>query len=260
MNDATPQAGHNLPSLAEILPLTLVEQTIGAEIAVLAPRVQEWVDSCKRFVAKYPTIEDVEADVIATEIFSGVQRLTSKTGRVETARVALKAPILAADQAIGSLQKGPFANLLQPLLDALKPITAASIAYKQKIEADRRKAAQEQAALLAKQAALAEELASQGSSSVTMADALAAAEAAETSQKIANSSAADLTRSRGENAGTASLRYKRVVTIVEPHMVPRQYCVPDIAALTRAAGKAGGPFPKINGVSISDVSDLTVRR
>lgn len=260
MSEAAPQAGHNLPSLADVIPLTLVEQTIEAEIATIRPRVEEWTASCKRFVAKYPTIDDVEADTIAAELFAGVQRLTSKTGRVETARVALKAPILAADNAIGSLQKGPFAKLIQPLLDAMAPISRASIFYKMKIEAERRKVAHEEADRKAAEAQAAEELASKGSSMVTYEDAARAAQASETANRTANASAADLTRTHGDQAGVSSLRYKRVVTVVEPDKVPRMYCTPDLASLTRAAGRAGTPFPKIDGVSISDVPDLTMRR
>jgi hypothetical protein len=38
------------------------------------------------------------------------------------------------------------------------------------------------------------------------------------------------------------------------------YCVPDPAALARAAGEAGTPIPTIAGVTITDEPDLTVRR
>jgi hypothetical protein len=105
-----------------------------------------------------------------------------------------------------------------------------------------------------------EELAAKGSSDVTYEDAAAAAQAAEDSQLVANAKPADITRVHGDGVGTTSLRYKRVVTIVEPGRVPRNLCVPDLAAITRAAGKAGTPFPTIDGVSIADEPDLTVRR
>ena len=276
MSEAAPQAGHNQPPpLSSYIPIETVKQCIEIEIAALKPRVEEWIGSCKRFVVKYPTIESVEADTIATELFAGIQRLTSKTGRIETARVALKAPILAADNAIGSLQKGPFSDLIQPLLDALKPIQAASIVYKQKLEADRRKVAQEEADCLAAQARAAEELASKGSPMVTFEDASKVAAAAEIAQRVANSSAADLTRSHGDQAGTSSLKYKRTFEIESPALVPRNLCMPSDAMIRSAIGVAetnhGDGWMKlpdgrwatrtlVAGCLVIDTPDLTVRR
>lgn len=71
---------------------------------------------------------------------------------------------------------------------------------------------------------------------------------------------ADLTRSKGDNVGTTSLRYKRVVTVTNADLVPRHLCAPDLTRIRVAAGKAGEPIPDIAGVEIHDEPDLTVRR
>lgn len=257
MSDA-PARTHNLPDLVSAL--DLVPHLIDHEIGPLKARADELVDSGKRFLAAYPTIESDEADSKASEVLAVCARFAGKTGRVELARIALKAPILKADNAIGSLAKGPFAKVIEPVNAIMQQISRLSIAYKQKVEREAREAAQAEARRKAEEAQLAEELASKGSRTVSFDDAANAAQAAEDAQKIAESSAADLTRAHGDGIGVSSLRYKRVVTVIEPDKVPRMYCVPDLAALTRAAGKAGTPFPKIDGVSISDSPDLTIRK
>jgi hypothetical protein len=250
----------NLPKLPDILPLKLVEQLIDAELAPLRERADALTASCKRFIAAHPAITSSADDALAAEVLAVVQRFTSASGRVEQARVALKAPILAADNAIGSLKKGPFARLAESVDVAATAIRKASLAYKVKVEAETRAAAQEEAKKRAAEAALAEKLAARQNSTVTYEDAATAHQAAEAAQMIADARPAELTRSHGDGIGTTSIRYRRIVTIVEPHNVPRQFCVPDLALLTRAAGKAGDPLPAIAGVSISDVPDLTVRR
>lgn len=255
---ATAGVGHNLPALRDLIPPDTIKALISVEIEPLKVRAEELIGSCKRFTEKYPTIADDEADAKAAEILAVCQRFTSKSGRVETARVALKAPVLAADTAIGSLQKGPFAGVVVSVEAAVSVITRASTNYKVEKERARREAALADAKHLADEAALAEKMAERGRGSFD--DAAAAAQVSIDAQKAADAKPADLTRSHGDGVGTTSLRYKRIVTITEPERVPRMYCVPDLAAITRAAGKAGESFPLIDGVSIFDVPDLTVRR
>jgi hypothetical protein len=249
----------NLPKLPEVLPLALVQQIIDADTAPLRERADELIGSCKRFSETFPTIETPEADAKAAEILAVVQRFIGKSGRVETARVALKAPILAADNAIGSLSKGPFARIAVSVETAASTIARASTNYKVKVEREIREKAQAEAARLAEQSRLAEESAARGGIG-TFEQAADAATAAEAYEKIAESKSADLTRTHGDGVGTTSLRYKRVVTIVAPADVPRVYCSPDLSLITRGAGKAGDPIPTIAGVKIEDVPDLTVRR
>lgn len=249
----------NLPKLPDVLPLALVQQIIEADTTPLRERADELVASCRRFIEAYPAIETPDADAKAAEILAVVQRFIGKSGRVETARVALKAPILAADNAIGSLTKGPFARIVISVEAAASAITRASINYKAKVERETRERAQAEAKRLAERSRIAEESASRGGVG-TFEQAADAAVAAEAYEKIADSKTADLTRTHGDGVGTTSLRYKRVVTIIAPADVPRVYCSPDMSLITRGAGKAGDPIPTIAGVKIEDVPDLTVRR
>lgn len=255
----TASIGHNLPRLPEIIHPEVIRALIEYETAPLKERAKELIGACKRFTEAFPTIETPEQDAKAAEVLAVVQRFTSKSGRVETARVALKAPILAADTAIGSLAKGPFAGIVVSVEAAASAISRASINYKLKVEKETREKAQAEAKRLADEAAIAEQLASRGSSTVTMDDAIAAAEASETQQKVADSTSANLTRVHGDGVGTTSLKYKREVVITNPAAVDRIYCVPDEAALRRAAGKAGTPIPTLAGCTVRDVPDLTVR-
>lgn len=259
MSDA-PSAGHNLPDLASTLAPDAVAALIDIEKAPLEARAEALIASCKRFLAAYPRVISDEIDGKAAELLAVCARMTTKSGRVETARVAFKAPIAAADNAIGSMVRGPFANIIASINAAVEPIAKSSTAWKVAEDLRKRKAAQAEADRLAAEARMAEELATTGSKAVSLDDAVAAAQAAEKAQEAASVKPAELTRTHGDALGTTSLRYKRIVTIVEPAKVDRQYCVPDLSLLTRAAGKAGSPLPIIAGCSVADVPDLTVRR
>lgn len=250
----------NTPKLPDLIPLKLIEQIIEAEIAPLKLRAEELIGMCKRFVEAFPTIETAEADAKAAEVAAVVQRfITVKTGRLDVARIALKAPILAADTAIGSLAKGPFARLATNVEAAFQPVKRASIGYKAKIDRETRETAQAEAKRKAEEARLAEQSAERGGLA-TMQDAADAAQASEAAQKIADRSTSDMTRTHGDGVGTTSLRYKRVATIINPGLVPREYCSPSQSKIDEARGAAHTPFPVIAGVSFEDVPDLTVRR
>lgn len=259
---APPGPGHNHPPLASILSTSYVQNLIDEATAPLRLREAELVDSCKRFVLAYPVIETPEQDAKAAEVLAVVQRFTSASGRVETARVALKAPILAADAAIGSLKKGPFAKIAEAVDTAAAVVRRASLAYKQKVEAETRRKAQELANQKAAEAALAERLAASGRGLVTMEDAATASMAAEVHQRIADSKSANLTRSHGDGVGTTSLRYKRIATLIPgmEHLVPREFCTPSQSKIDMAKGRALDAMPTIPGVKFEDVPDLTVRR
>ena len=219
----------NLSRFDEMFTPEIVQAAIDAELELLIRRAVELVAMCGRFREAYPEITSVEADAKAAEVLAVCQRMTAKSGRVETARVALKAPILAADNAIGSMAKGPFAKLVDSINEAVRPIIEAAKVYKQKAE-DRARA----------------ELAPEDGNIFDTMDAL-------------DAKAADLTRVHGE-VGTTSLRYVRRVTITDPDAVERIYCVPDLALLKKAAGKPGASIHAIKGCVIEDVPDLTIRR
>jgi hypothetical protein len=257
MSEAAPKMGHNLPQLSEVLDPAVVSALIEADTAPLKERAQALIDSCKRFVAAYPAIEDDEADGIAASLLAQVQRLTATPGgRINQARIALKAPALAAQKQIDAA----YPPIADGVTQVARTIIALSTAYKVQIEHKRREAAEAEALRKREEAAAAERLAASGTGLVSFEDAATAHQQADAAQAIATARPADLTRTHGSDFGTSSLRYKRVVRIVDPAAVDRLYCVPDLAALQRAAGKAGTPLPTLKGCTVVDEPDLTVRR
>jgi len=255
MQTAAHPRTHNLPSLTETLAPPVVSALLEIELAPLRERAAALVGSCERFLAAHPTIETAEQDEMAAQILATCARFTAKkSGRLDAAREAFKSPVLAAGRQIDAA----FPKVAGEVELATDVISRASVAYKMKVEGERRAAAKAEADRLAAEAAVAERMAERGDGSFT--DAAEAYVKAEKAASVLTAPAADLTRSRGDAAGTTSLRYKRVVTITSPADVPRMYCVPDLAALSRAAGKAGTPIPTIAGVTITDEPDLTVRR
>ena len=257
MSEALLPRTHNLVSLSETLE-SVVAALIEAEAGPLRERAQALVDSCKRFAAAYADgIKDDEADGIAASILAQCLRFTgSKTGRVDAARIALKAPVLAAQQQIDKT----FPAIAAPVVTAVAPVTKLSLAFKIAKDEAVRKAAQEEAERNRRVAEGQERLAAAGSDVATFAGAAQSYDAADKARAVVEAKPADLTRTRGSDFGTSSLRYFRKVTITEPHLVPRAYCEPSAALLARAAGKAGSPIPVVAGVVIEDVPELTVRR
>jgi hypothetical protein len=267
MSETLPLKTHNLPSLADALAPAVVVALIEAETSPLKQRETELQDGAKRFLAAHKTIADDETDGKVTEFLSQVQRFTADSGRIESTRVAFKAPVLAAAQSIDKAFKAIGAQLIaRPVrqrrapFNLIEQIINLSIAYKdakeEKVRAEAQKIADEKAA----QAAAAEKLASAGSGVVTFEDAAGLFDEADKAQAVADAPAADLTRTRGSDFGMSSARKVRVVTIVNPAEVDRIYCVPDQVLLNRAAGKAGDLVPTLKGCTVADVSDLTVRR
>jgi hypothetical protein len=257
MSDAPPKT-HNLPPLAELIPIAVIDAQIDAVKAPLAARRDELVASGQRFITAHPTIESDETDALAAQVLAVLARYSGKSGPVETARIELLKPLRAAVTLIGSYERGPFANLIDSVESIAITIRKASIAFKQAKEAEVRRVRQAEADRLAAEARKAEEEALKGRASLD--DAAAAYEGAEKAQEAAEAKPAELTRSHGDALGTTSLRYKRIVTIVEPAKVDRAYCIPDLGLLTRAAGKPGTVLPVLAGCSVADVPDLTVRR
>lgn len=270
--------GHNLPALKDLIPPDTIKALIAAEIEPLKARAEELIGSCKRFAESFPTITDDEADAKAAEILAVCQRFTSKSGRVEGARVALKAPILQADTAIGSLQKGPFAGIVVSVEAAVFVIVRASTNYKVEKERVRREAAHAESKRLADEAALAEKMAERGRGSFD--DAATAAQASADAHRLAGAKSADLTRSHGDGVGTTSLKWKRDAVITDATLIPRAYCIPSQSLIDTAKGAALSehepsdgwrnvdpvkgiwekPHPTIPGVVLRDGPDLTVRR
>ncbi len=258
MNDRFSSIGHNKPpTFAELLRSDLVADIIENETTPLKERAKELVNSCRRFIATHAVIETYEQDEIATSILAQCKRFTTaKSGQVDLRRIAVKAPILAAAQAIDHA----FQPIAVDVSVAAESLTALSIPYKLAEEARIRNEAIARAKAERDAAEAAEAMARAGSTVVTLNDAAKAHAAADKADVVAHAKPADLTRTRGQDFGMSSLRYKRVVTIENPAAVDRKYCIPDFAALTRAAGKAGTPIPMLAGCKIEDVADLTVRR
>lgn len=275
-----PTIGHNRPPLT---PLTdLVSETVIAEhiadalayeppspsggtLKTIPARETELVGMCERLLAAHPTIETDETEAVFTQAFSEIADFAGGSGRIEKVREALKRPVWNAgkqiDAAFGKIgtqleirpasgkgsRQAPFT-----LAERLNQILAT---YKDAKATEIRAAALAEAKAKAEQAALFESMAAREGSSVTMGDAAEAQKAAEAYQAIANTPVNELTRSRGQNFGSTSLRYVRVVTVINPGLVPRIHCVPSDALLREAAGKPGTPIPTIAGVTIVDVPD-----
>lgn len=256
MSDAPPPAGHNLPTLKDLLPIGLVTQMVEAETTALRKRAADLTASCQRFLTKYPTITDDEADGAAATVLAVCQRFCKKDGAVDEARTLMKAPVLAAVRHID----GEYPKISKLVVDAVAEVGKRSLAYKVAKDARLKREAQEEAARRQKEAEAAERLADHGSGTVTYQDAADLAHVAYQAEQVANQPAAERTRTHGTDVGTSSLRYKREIIVIDPLKVDRAYCSPDMAKLALAAGKAGTPLPTIAGCTVRDVPDLTVRR
>lgn len=285
MNDA-PGPGHNrapTPVLSELVSPPIIADIIAAELdrAPLSsdgsaiPSIRErdpaLMAMCQRFLAKYPTIETPEAEAIANEVLSTCMKFAGGSGRVENARAALKQPVWDAGKTIdAAFAKYGVQLAIRPLVGPVKdrrcaPYTLAEqinelvVQYK---DAKDRKLREEAAALAkqkAEEAALAEQMAKRGSGTVTMGDAVAAAEASEAAQTVVDAPIAALTRSKGNDFGSTSRKRVRTFTIINSALVPRHLCVPSDSLIRDAVGKADESMPDIPGILVSDQTDL-VRR
>jgi hypothetical protein len=282
MND-TRGIGDNLPPLTpltELVSETVIAEHIAAELdrepdspdggklRSIRDRDVELEGMLKRLLAAHPKIETDAVESLISQALAECGDFAGGTGRVEKAREALKRPVWNAGKQIDE-KFGKFGNQLEirpPTGPANKrrqaPFTLAEqinmrlAAYKDEKATRIRLAAQAEAKAKADQAALLERMASRGSSTVTLEDAAEAQRASDAAQAIADAPAAALTRSHGGDFGTTSLRRIRTFTVVNPGIVPRHLCVPSDALIREAIGKADGPMPKIEGIEISDISDL----
>jgi hypothetical protein len=286
MSDATPGIGDNNPPppvLSELVAPDVIATIIASElnrepmsadgtnIPSIRARDAALEAMCKRFLAKYPKVESVEADSIATEVLSTCQKFAGAAGRIETARKALKKPVwdasVAIDEAFAEYGtqlivrslKGPEKDQRRPPYTLAEQIVILVSAYKDDLDRQIRKRAQDEADRKADDARMAEALASKGSGTVTMEDAASAARAAEKHQVIASAPAAALTRGHGGDFGSTSRKRVRTFTITAPHLVPRSLCVPSDSLIRAAIGQADGPMPVIAGVEITDTTDITRR-
>lgn len=285
MSDAP--IGHNnppTPVLSDIVTPKIIDEIISAEldrepispeggkIKSIRARDTELEDMCRRFLDKYPKIESDEADAIATEVLSVCGKFAGGSGRIENARVDLKQPVWDAGKAIDeAFGKYGLQLVVRPVTGAAKnklrqaPFTLAEqinqrlAAYKDAVDARIRQEAADEVKRKADEAAMAEHLVSRGSSTVTMKDAINAAEAAEAAQAIVSAPAGALTRSRGSNFGSSSRRRVRTFTVVNAALVPRHLCVPSESLIREAIGVADGPVPDIPGVKIEDITDTNRR-
>jgi hypothetical protein len=280
--------GHNrppVPTLPNLLDPATVAEIIDAELdrepptpeggnlKSLRARDTELTDMCQRFLAAFPEIEGPDAEQKATDVLSTIAKFAGGSGRIETARAALKAPVLLAGRTIdaefGKLGAQLIVrSLTGPVKDRrVKPFTlaeqivAALARYKDEQDAKIRAAAVAESRRLEAQAEMARKLAARGSGLVTMDDVANAAQAAEQVRAVAEAPAAALTKSAGSNFGTASRRRVRIATFIpgQEHLVPRQYCVPSQSLIDAAKGAPDGPMPVIPGVEFRDETDLTRR-
>jgi hypothetical protein len=265
MSDDPPQAGHNLPKLADLLSEETMKALIEAETEGLLLRDRALVDSCVRFLDAFPKIEDEEGEAKATEVLATIQKFVSKSGRVETARVAFKRPVLEAETSIDQAFRTIGDRLkTRPVGQRRHPYTYAEMiglrVVEYKSEVNRKLLAEQEAEFnrLAAEATKKERAADRGRGSHQ--DAADAAARAEKAHDAVVAPPAARTRTHGSDFGTTSLAKKRVFDVITPSAVPREYCVPSDSLIRAAVGKAGDRMPIIPGVSIRDEDDLTVRR
>jgi hypothetical protein len=274
----TKQPGSNLPTMAEHLPKALVEQMVDAALIPVKAQADVLVGSCGDFLADHKTIENDEQRAVATEVLVTVAAFgAGKNGVAERAREIINRPVIVAGEVIGSAAEGPFARQSQRVKIAAASIKMMALNYDLKKEADARATAQAEADRLAAASALAEKLAASGSGLFDFAEASETASQAEAQQTLATGKAAELTRSRGANFGTTSVRYARKAIIVDAAAVPRQFCIPDQSLIDKRRGDPetthnpadgwkrldGGawerPSPDVPGVMIRDTPYLTIR-
>lgn len=273
----------NLPTFDELLTAEVVQAIIDAELDAepssvegtpvpsIRQRETDLIAMCRRFLTAYPAIETPDAENKATEVLSTLAKFAGGSGRVETVRQAIKAPVLDAgrkiDEAFGAVGTG---LIVRPLTGPAKgrrvaPFTLAEkivialTLYKEKQAAKIRAEAQAEADRLAREAKVTEELAAKGSSLVSYEDAATASAAAEKQQAVASAPMNELTRSRGDLLGSTSGKRIRTFEIAVPHLVPRAYCVPSEALIRAAIGQADSAMPVILGVKITDVTDINRR-
>lgn len=258
-------AGSNLPTLTAVLSPEVIDAILEKELTPLKARASVLTASCMRFLEAHAEIETEAQDGIAAELLAVLQRFMATSGRVEVARIALKAPLLVAERRVDRAFKEIGTDLaIRPLKERRQPFSLAetvlhrSVAFK----AARDRLAQEQAAAeakrLAEQAAAAERLADAGAA--TFADAAIAQHQADKAEAAIHTGTAARTRTRGSDVGVTSLQKRRIFEVIQPALVPREYCEPSDSLIRHAIGKAGDPMPTIAGVSIRDEDDLTVRK
>lgn len=260
--------GHNAPrGLKDIISKPVIDELIDLELALLKPIQAALIEDCAGTIEDYTkpdgsfVIETDEQDAEAAELLGRVLSFAgAKSGMVDKAREAFKRPILDAGTAIGSDKQGPFFNIAASVEVAAAPIRRASLNYKVAKDARIKREAAEAAKKLADEATMQERMAARGSQSVTLADVVRTYQQADEAQQVADAKPAARTMARGDRAGSSTLIYKREVTIINPAAVDRIYCVPDEAALRRAAGKVGTPLPTLAGCTVRDIPDLTVRK
>lgn len=268
------------PILAELVTVAVVDIIIAAEldrepdsldggkIKSIRDRDIELTDMCKRFLAAHPKIETDAAEALATEVLSTAGKFP---GRVETARKALKQPVWDAGVAIdAAFEKyglqleirpptGPANKRRQAPFTLAEQINMRLVTYKDLKATRLREKAQAEADRKREEARTLERLAERGSSMVSMEDAATAQQASDKAQAIVDAPAAALTMSHGGDFGSTSLRRIRTFTVINPGLVPRHLCVPSDALIREAIGKADGPMPSIDGITIEDISDTNRR-
>lgn len=240
-NDRLAIGGNRPPSpmTAAELPFYLAEENAG-----LLRRRTELVEGLAAFLAKYPSIQTEDVAAGATENIELVRRALAA---VEDRRQVAKAPYLAGGKAVDTW----FGAVEESLKQAVAPLRAAHRVFLLAKEARERKAAEAEAARLAAEAAEAAAQAQQagdaGEAAAAFEHAAVVAKHAEDAEQLAAGKPGPLTRTMGSYGSTSSLQEVPRFQIVDVRKVPRQYCSPD-ERLIRAAVKSG--VRVISGVRI----------
>lgn len=216
----------------------------------LVKRASELADMKDRVPASVDNEDD------ANEISTAIRQCAAFEKASEGARVGEKEPYLAGGRAVD----GFFQNLAKPVTAVKTSLLRVRTAYDMAVADRERKRRQEEAAKAAEEAARLARDAETAREKTQAAVAVAVAEDAHQATRV---KPAELTRTRTDEGVVTSLRSEWRHEVIDPALVPREYCVPEDrllrAAVKAATTKAGQCLLEIPGVRIFEHHASQVR-
>lgn len=250
----TAPLGHNKPpvGLSDIYNFDAIPELLGDRYSDLRRRVKEFVAAYDRWtkLVTVPkeatfggTLQDAQGNVITEMRITSddIQERTVAFGRqidailkeIETAREQVKLPFRKAGEAVDGFFKKTVVDGLEPAKPAIVRLLTA---YGNQKIAKARDEAAAKAKADAEAAARIAEIAAQTGSDEAMNQAIALEEQAMAAAATAASpqAAREAASVRTAEGGSAHMQGKYEPVLVDPALVPREYCEP-VPALVRAA-------------------------
>jgi hypothetical protein len=179
-----------------------VQEWLAETSADLVSRRDEILAGAARFAKQYPDGVPNEEVLGRVGDFAGGKGIMGAFIReCGNRRTNEKAPFLAGGKAVD----GFFSTLTDPIERVQTQLRAQATAYSVKLEAERREKARQEAALLAAQAEIAQDHAIETMDEAALQAAADVSQAAEAAQALAEGSAAELSRVRGDLGTVVSL-------------------------------------------------------